>query len=111
MSRLLMTSSMKSEPGRPLVRLGLPSAGDATDGVDTSAWASAVEGRRAAGARAVSLPPGRIAALPAAGVTAAAPATATPARNFRRSTLLLELFFMAAFLPLCRRRSAPPRRA
>ena len=41
-----MTSSMKSEPGRPLVRLGLASVGDATDGVDTSAWASTVEGRR-----------------------------------------------------------------
>src|SRR5882672_691614 len=89
-----MTSSMKSEPGRPFVRLGLPPAGAGTDFVEISACASTVEGRRAAGAGVGSWPLGRIAALPDSLVTAAAPATATPARNFRRSTLFDELFFM-----------------
>src|SRR3954470_10023125 len=94
-----MTSSMKSEPGRPFVRLGLPPAGAGTERVATSACAAIVVGRRADGARGVLSLLGRIAALPASGVTAAAPATATPARNFRRSTLFDEFFFMAVLPP------------
>src|SRR5215471_9434495 len=90
MLRLLITSSMKSEPGFPCVRFGLLSFGDGTDAVETSAWARAVEGRCAAGAR-VSCARALVAPPP---VAAAAPATATPVRNFRRSTLFDALFFI-----------------
>src|SRR5437588_6317103 len=90
-----MTSSMKSEPGLPFVRFGLPAAaGAGTERVEISAWATTVDGRVEAGARGAPLPSSRIAALAPSPVTAAAPVTATPLRNFRRSTVLDAFFFM-----------------
>src|SRR5580765_5409180 len=60
-----------------------------------------VEGRSVPRAGVGSLPPGSIAAF-ASPATAAAPATATPVKNLRRSTLLDPFFFMDVLLPLCR---------
>src|SRR5690349_14606656 len=67
-------------------------------GVEICACANCVEGRTAEGTRScVGSPFGRIAAF-ASVVTAAAPATATPVRNLRRSTdlplLAGEVFFV-----------------
>src|SRR5262249_16393819 len=93
MFRLLITSSMKSEPGLPCVKLGLRSCGEGAEAVVSSAWARAAEGRGAAGARVSCAR-----ALIAPPLAAAAPATATPVKNFRRSTLD-ELFFMTRSLP------------
>src|SRR5262245_55000258 len=83
MSRVLITSTMKSEPGTPPMRgnsFGVPVSAAATCQVGGSA-----EGTRAGGAAVgVVLV---VAASAAGGVTAvAAPATATPARNLRRLT-------------------------
>src|SRR5262245_47793936 len=81
MFSVLMTSTMKSEPAGPLA------CGNA-GGTPVSAAATAPEGGNAEGRRG-SGSLGDVAEVAAlAGVTAvAAPATATPARNLRRSTL------------------------
>src|SRR5258708_40059072 len=86
MSSVLMTSTMKSEPGTPPIRFisfpGVPVSAAMVQAVGGSA-----EGRRAAAAPEAGV------ALAARGVTApaAAPAIATPLRKLRRST------FEAAF--------------
>src|SRR6266516_2327404 len=81
-SSVLMTSTMKSEPGTPPMRGS--SFGVAVSATATCMVGGSAEGRRGGalvGALAV------VAALAAGGVTAvAAPATATPARNLRRLT-------------------------
>src|SRR5262252_4767008 len=77
MSSVLMTSTMKSEPGTPPILLV------ATVGVPVSAAAICIVGGSAEGAR------GAGSAALAAGVTAlVAPAATTPARNLRRSGLV-----------------------
>src|SRR5947209_660484 len=81
-SSVLMTSTMKSEPGTPPMRGS--SFGVAVSATATCMVGGSADGRRGgalAGALAV------VAAPAAGGVTAvAAPATATPARNLRRLT-------------------------
>src|SRR5262245_46543895 len=81
MFNVLMTSTMKSEAKGPL-----PFATDF--GVPVSAAATLADGGSADGARGVSTPADGTAAcaLSGVGTALAAPATATPARNFRRST-------------------------
>src|SRR5262245_52684011 len=82
MSSVLMTSTMKSEPGTPLIR-------DCSfGGVPVSAAATCMLGGSAEGRRAGAAS-GAIAGVApfATGATVvAAPATATPARNLRRLT-------------------------
>src|SRR5437588_1437207 len=80
MSSVLMTSTMKSEPGTPPMRgrsFGVPVSVTATCMVGGSA-----DGERGAGAFRLDL--AALAGDDAAVV--AAPATATPARNLRRLT-------------------------
>src|SRR5215831_13693089 len=80
-SRVLMTSTMKSEPGTPPMRGS--SFGVAVSATATCMVGGSAEGRRG-GAFVGAL---AVVAAPAGGVTAvAAPATATPARNLRRLT-------------------------
>src|SRR5215510_484405 len=81
-SRVLTTSTMKSEPGTPPTR-------GSSFGVAVSATATCMVGGSADGRRGGALAGvlAVVAALAAGGVTAlAAPATATPARNLRRLT-------------------------
>src|SRR6516225_3189761 len=93
-SSVLMTSTMKSEPGTPPMRGS--SFGVAVSATATCMVGGSAEGRRGgalAGALAV------VAALAAGGVTAlAAPATATPARNLRRLTSGRGCFRVMEFL-------------
>src|ERR1700738_5312065 len=82
MSSVLMTSTMKSEPGTPPIRGN-------SFGVPVSAAATCIEGgsadARGAGASLDAL--ASVAPFATGGVTAvAAPATATPAKNLRRLT-------------------------
>src|SRR5262245_53382231 len=80
MSSVLMTSTMKSDPAVPPIRLR------SFCGVPVSAAMVHAVGGSAEGTRAVAVP-AVDAASAACGVTApAAPATATPFRNLRRST-------------------------
>src|SRR5262249_6981976 len=81
-SRVLMTSTMKSEPGTPPMR-------GSSFGVAVSATATCMVGGRAGGRGGGTLGGvlAVVAARAAGGVPAlAAPATATPARNLRRLT-------------------------
>src|ERR1700680_720667 len=90
----LMTSTMKSEPARP------PS-GESTFGSSVSAAICCAVGRSTDGILAAATGGG--AALAASGVDAtvvAAPAPATPARNFRRLTSGREFFRAILSLPL-----------
>src|SRR4051812_35722151 len=80
MSNVLMTSTMKSEPATPPMRL--PSA----CGVPTSAAMACAFGGSADGSRAAAVLPATV-AFAACGATAlAAPAAATAVRKLRRST-------------------------
>src|SRR5262245_3663153 len=79
-SSVLMTSTMKSEPGTPPMR-----ELDSSFGVPLSAAATCIVGGSAEGRRGAALVAAVVAAC--AGDTAvAAPATAAPARNLRRLT-------------------------
>src|SRR6266849_4003715 len=90
-SSVLMTSTMKSEPGTPPIR-------GSSFGVAVSAAATCMVGGNAEGRRGGAL--AVVAAFAAAGVTAvAAPATATPARNLRRLTSGRGCFRAMGFLP------------
>src|SRR3954469_7037585 len=96
MPSVLMTSTMKSDPGNPLTRAS--SRGEAD-----SAAAVFAEGGNAEGALG-----GASAASALCGVMAvAALAARAPARNWRRSTFTAGLLFMALSSCGCRR----PRRA
>src|SRR5712692_3815733 len=79
MSRVLMTSTMKSDPGMPLTRAS-------SRGVPVSASAAFAEGGRAEGARGACA---TVSAARTGGLIAdaavAAPAATTPVRNLRRS--------------------------
>src|SRR2546422_8097320 len=78
MSSVLMTSTMKSEPGTPLTRA-------ISGGVAVSALATCAEGGSAEGARGGLLSPVVAPAARAAGdIAVAAPAPTTPVRNLRR---------------------------
>src|ERR1700704_6304259 len=92
MSSDLSTSTMKSDPGGPASVPGL----GATLVVPSSAWAAAVEGRltKAAGWSASAA-----LALLTPGIAVAAPATAAPARDLRRSTPVLEFLRATIFPP------------
>src|SRR4051812_36300309 len=86
-----MTSTMKSEPGRPW--LFAEDSGTAP----LSMAISCAVGGRTAGRRP---PPAGVGAASALLMDAAvAPATATPARNLRRSTLVCDAFIEC--LPKC----------
>src|ERR1700722_18315403 len=88
-----ITSTMKSEPGRPLTGL-------ASFGVSVSIAIFRADGRRTAGILAASI--GGVMALAAscgAATVLAAPATATPDRNLRRLTCERESFRAIAYLP------------
>src|SRR5881296_1746567 len=75
MPSVLMTSTMKSDPGMPLTRAS-------SRGVPVSACATCIEGGSAEGARGV----GATTSAERTGVIAvAAPAATTPVRNLRRS--------------------------
>src|ERR1700726_3891242 len=89
-----ITSTMKSEPARP------PN-GEASFGISVSTAICCAVGRNAEGILAA--PMGGVAALATSGGEAtvvAAPATATPARNFRRLTSGRGFFRAILFLPL-----------
>src|SRR5258706_10379869 len=92
-SRVLMTSTMKSDPGTPPMR-----ACDNSFGVPLSAAATCIVGGNAEGRRAAALVDAVVAAC-AGGTALAAPATATPARNLRRLTCGRRWFRAMAFLP------------
>src|SRR5436190_22999802 len=79
MSTDFSTSTMKSDPAGPE---SVP--GDAGTLPAISAWAAAVEGRRTKAA--LGWLAGWAFAPVTAGIALAAPATAAPARNLRRST-------------------------
>src|SRR5262249_37673316 len=84
MSRVLMTSTIKSEPGTPPIRGS--SFGVAVSAVATCMVGGSAEGRRGgAPVEAAAFAVGGVAAL-------AAPATATAARNLRRLTSGREYF-------------------
>src|ERR1700722_5451760 len=88
----LMTSTMKSEPARP------PS-GESTFGSSVSAAICWGGGRSAEGSLAAGTG-GVAASADGAATVLAAPATATPARKFRRLTSGRGLFRAISFLPL-----------
>src|SRR5438477_4159953 len=80
MSSVLMTSTMKSDPGTPPIRGN--SFGVAVSTVATCIFGGSAEGRRSGASVAVPVAP-----FATGGITAvAAPVTATLARNFRRLT-------------------------
>src|ERR1700730_1609782 len=80
MSRLLITSTMKSEPATPPMR-------DKSLGVPVSAAATRMLGGRADGGRGADAgEASRVSARAASGTVLAVPATATLARNLRRFT-------------------------
>src|SRR5262249_27491761 len=93
MSRVLMTSTMKSEPGAPPIR-----DADNSFGVPLSAAATCTEGGSAEGRRGGAL---AVVAARAAGgpIAVAAPATATPVRNLRRLTSARGRFRAMQFPP------------
>src|SRR5262245_22689478 len=93
MLSVLMTSTMKSEPGTPPIR-----DADNSFGIPLSAAATWAEGGSAEGARAGALVEAVGAAL-AGGAALAAPATATPARNLRRLTAASGRLRRIDFLP------------
>src|SRR5215510_7385264 len=85
MSSVLMTSIMKSEPGTPPMRDWANSFGVWVSAAATCMLGGSADGTRGAGAALGEV--ACVAALATGGVTAvAAPATVTPARNFRRLT-------------------------
>src|SRR2546422_6802207 len=85
MSSVLMTSTMKSEPGTPPMRDAVNSFGVWVSAAATCMLGGSAEGTRVAGAASVEV--AEVAPFATGGVTAvAAPATATPARNLRRLT-------------------------
>src|SRR5215472_18117166 len=93
MSSVLMTSTMKSEPGTPPMR-----EVDNSFGVPISAAATCAVGGSAEGIRGAAPVEALVAAL--AGGTAVAPlATATPAKNLRRLTAACECLRLINFLP------------
>src|SRR5471030_567906 len=96
-SSFLMTSTMKSEPAVPPIRA-------MSFGVPVSAAIVCAVGGSDEGKRTGAVP---AAAVAACGVTVlAAPASATPVRNLRRSTLTLETFrplLLDIFVPLVSR--------
>src|SRR5262245_21050444 len=93
MSSVLMTSTMKSEPGTPPMR-----EVDNSFGVPISAAATCAVGGSAEGIRGAAPVEALVAAF--AGGTAVAPlATATPAKNLRRLTAACECLRLIYFLP------------
>src|SRR6266511_714194 len=76
MASVLMTSTMKSDPGMPFTRAS-------SLGVPVSAWATCIEGGSADGTRGA----GAVSAARATGgvIAVAAPAATNPARNLRRA--------------------------
>src|SRR5262249_16471316 len=98
MSSVLMSSTMKSDPA------GLLACGSA-GGTPVSAAATAAEGGSAEGRGGAPVADvADVAALAAAGATA--PATATPARNLRRSTFESSRDIVTPFGLIGRRSSA-----
>src|SRR5260221_5236360 len=90
-SSVLITSTMKSEPGVPPMR-----DVDNSFGVPLSAAATCAVGGSAEGRLGAALAEAVVAAC-AGGTADAAPATATPATNLRRLTG--RCFFAITFLP------------
>src|SRR5436305_10668127 len=92
MSRVLITSTMKSEPGTPPIR-------GSSFGVPVSAAATCIVGGSAEGRRtgAASVDVVGVAPLATGATVVAAPATATPARNLRRLTSGCESFRLMDF--------------
>src|SRR6266545_3068552 len=84
--RVLITSTMKSEPGTPPMR-----APDNSFGVPLSAAATCMVGGSAEGRRGAALVDVVVAAC-AGGTAVAAPATATPARNLAPAHLRMRTF-------------------
>src|SRR5262249_59977228 len=98
MSGVLMTSTMKSDPAGLL-------AGGRAGGTPVSAAATGAEGGSAEGRGGAPVADvADVAALAAAGATA--PATATPARNLRRSTFESSRDIVTPFRLIGRRSSA-----
>src|SRR5262249_49038321 len=92
-SRVLMTSTMKSEPGTPPMR-------GSSFGVAVSATATCMVGGSAEGRRGALTDPSVAGAFAAGGASAVvAPATAAPARNLRRLTSGRGCFRAMGFLP------------
>src|SRR5258707_847936 len=91
MSSVLMTSTMKSEPGTPPMR-----DVDNSFGVPLPAAATCAGGGGGEGRVGAALAEAVVAAC-AGGTAAAAPATATPVRNLRRLTG--RCLFAITFLP------------
>src|SRR5215467_7434151 len=92
-SRVLMTSTMKSEPGTPPIR-------GSSFGVAVSATATCMVGGSAEGRRGALMDASVAAAFAAGGASAVvAPASAAPARNFRRLTSGRGCFRAMGFLP------------
>src|SRR4029079_7843672 len=86
MSSVLITSTMKSDPATPPIRFS-SAAGTLVSAAMVCAVGGNAEGKRAAAE------PSATAAFAACGVSVpAAPATATPVRNLRRSTFGPESF-------------------
>src|SRR5437667_6780010 len=94
MPSVLMTSTMKSEPGTPLMREGSPFS----PGVAVSAAATCALGGNAEGTCGAALCPAPAPSWAnAAGVIAvAAPAATTPVRNLRRSFMVISSLWIDA---------------
>src|SRR5262249_18222573 len=100
MSRVLMTSTMKSEPGTPPIR-------GSSFGVAVSATATCMVGGSAEGRRGALADASVAAELATGGPSAVvAPATAAPAKNLRRLTSGRGCFRAMGFLPCSVTRSA-----
>src|SRR5262250_2305848 len=100
-SRVLMTSTMKSEPGTPPIR-------GSSFGVAVSATATCMVGGSAEGRRGALMDASVVVAAFAAGGASAvvAPATAAPAKNLRRLTSGRGCFRAMGVSPLRVMRSA-----
>src|SRR5882757_4488838 len=85
MSSVLMTSTMKSDPATPPIRFR-SACGTLVSAAMVCVVGGSTEGRRAGAA------PATVALAACGAMVPAAPATATPVRNLRRSTLGPESF-------------------
>src|SRR6516225_6010477 len=99
-SRVLMTSTMKSEPGTPPIR-------GSSFGAAVSATATCMVGGNAEGRRGALMDPSVVAAFATGGASAVvAPATAAPAQEFAPTHLGTRLFSCHGVSPLNVMRSA-----
>src|SRR5882757_1189244 len=95
MSSVLMTSTMKSDPATPPIRFS-SACGTLVSAAMVCVVGGSTEGRRAGAA------PAMVALAACGAIVPAAPATATPVRNLRRSTFGPESFVLGTLRAMVR---------